>query len=165
MKSDEELVTLIVDQLQSATDFSNNELQQMRADAWDRYLVRPYGNERPGRSAVLDTSIRDTVNALMAVISPTYDVANLIDFPPMGEQDVEQSDAEAFALNAIFRKGGNITQITTAIKDALLFRNGVLKTTVETDEIVEHRRFTEPAALVEAGLAEYVIDAEFVDSV
>lgn len=162
--SENELVQLIYGKLQRASDYATTALSDNREKAWNYYLNRPRGDELPGRSRVQDTSVRDTVHALCATIGPTYDCDNLVDFPPEGPDDVDQADAEARALNSIFRSGDNLNEITTAIKDALLFRNGVVKTWIEEKEEIEFRRFNAPQADVEAGLAESGIDAEYVDA-
>lgn len=162
--SDDELVTLIYNKLQRASDYATTALSEVRAGAWNYYLNRPRGDEQVGCSSVQDTSVRDTVHALCATIGPTYDCDHLVDFPPEGPDDVDQADAEARALNQIFRSGDNLNELTTAIKDALLFRNGVVKTWIEDKEEVEFRRFQEPEAMVAAGLAEQGIDAEYVET-
>ena len=163
--SDDDLITIIDNYQTRAVDYANTALQEIRFQAWQRYLVRERGDEIPGRSRVLDTSIRDTVHALCATIIPTYDCSNLIDFPPEGGDDVDAADAEAKALNDIFRTGDNMNQIAAAIKDALLFRNGILKVYLEDKTEVETRKFAAPIGEVLAGLemAGYM-DAEEVES-
>mgnify|MGYP000958959014 CR=1 FL=1 len=162
--SDNELITLIYTRLQRAADYSESALSQVRAQAWNYYLNRPRGDEMPGRSSVQDTSVRDTVHALMATIAPTFDCSALIDFPPEGPDDIDQADAEARALNSIFRSTDNLTELETAIFDALLFRNGILKTWVEEKEEIEFRRFNDNPGMVAAALQDQGIDAELVDT-
>jgi hypothetical protein len=162
--NERELISIIYGQLQRAADYSTASLAETREQAWNYYLNRARGDELPGRSSVQDTSVRDTVHALMATIAPTYDCDSLIDFPPNGPDDVDQADAEARALNTIFRAGDNINELNTAIFDALLFRNGVVKTWVEEREEVEFRRFSEPPGMVSAALEAQGIDAEYEDT-
>ncbi len=150
--SDDDLITILENYQVRAVDYANTALQEIRYQAWQRYLVRERGDEVPGRSRVLDTSIRDTVHALCATIIPTYDCTHLIDFPPTGEDDVDNADAEAKALNDIFRTGDNMNQLAAAIKDALLFRNGILKVYLEDKVEVETRKFAAPIGEVLAGL-------------
>ena len=163
--TDDELITILDNYQTRAVDYANTALQEVRFKAWQRYLVRPRGDEILGRSQVQDTSIRDTVHALCATIIPTYDCTSLIDFPPTGPDDIDAADAEAKALNDIFRNGDNMNQVAAAIKDALLFRNGILKVWLEDKTEVETRKFVAPAADVLAGLQmEGFEDIEVIDS-
>ena len=158
--NDEELIGLIMVQQDRAVDYANTALQQNRATAWNYYLNRPRGDEKPGRSTVQDTSVRDTIHALCATIAPTYDNSHLVDFPPEGPDDEDQADGEARALNAIFRNTENLNEIGAAVKDALLFRNGILKVFIEDKEEVEIRRFREDPAIVQAGMEENGVTAD-----
>jgi len=161
---DKQLIAAIMGEQQRAVDYANSALQENRTKAWDYYLNRPRGDEKPGRSQVQDTSVRDTVHALCATIIPTYDTNHLIDFPPMGQGDEDQADAEARAVNDILRSGDNISEIGRAIKDALLFRNGVMKVWHASEQDAVIRRFPDEQAAAALVALEEQFGADMVES-
>jgi hypothetical protein len=139
-RTNEELVQMLWQGLTRASDYSTSSLQTTRRKAWDYFLNRPRGDEVDGRSQVQDTTIRDTHNALMATIMPSYATDNLVQFEPTGRNDEDQADAESQAVNNIFTEDNSgYLELSNAVSDALLFRNGVMKVWVEdnTENVTE----------------------------
>jgi len=162
--TDEQLVTLISENQQRAVDYSSAALIQNREQAWNSFLVRPRGDELPGRSKIIDTSVRDAVHATLSTIVPGLDVENLCDFPPQGDGDADQADAEARVCNKVFRTTENLMQVSDALEDALLFRNGVLKIWVEDKECIEYRTYSGDAPALQVQLEESGYDVELTES-
>jgi hypothetical protein len=149
--NDDNLVAHIYNELDRATDYANTALRENRAKAWNYYLNRPRGDEREGRSTVQDTSVRDTVHALLAQIMPAYSTDNLIKFEPAGAGDIRPASAESAAVNNLFTEDNQgYTELHSAVTSALLFRNGVIK--VWVDDVLDEstRRFNATPSEVEA---------------
>lgn len=143
----DETLTAIYSELSRAVDFSTSSLKENRQQAWNYYLNRNRGDEIEGRSTVQDTTVRDVVHALMAAIMPAYATDHIINLEPFGPDDIDQAEAESRAVNSLFTETNQgYLELSNAIQDALLFRNGVIKIWVEEREEVSHRRFNAPAA-------------------
>ena len=131
-RSNDELAQLVWSQINRATDYANTSLQENRKKAWDYYLCRPRGDEVEGRSQLIDTTVRDHHHALMSTIMPSYATDHLVQFEPDGQGDEDAAEAESNAVNNIFTENNSgYQELTNAISDALLFRNGVIKVWVE----------------------------------
>jgi len=151
----DELVTAIQGSLDQSVNFSSQALQQNRKDAWDYYLGRPRGDEMAGRSKVQDTTVRDTVHALLAQIMPSYSTDHPIKFEPAGPDDIDQAEAESSAVNNLFTEGNmGYLQLHQAVHDCLLFRNGVIKVWVEEKDVASIRRFNAAPADVIASMGQ-----------
>ena len=69
--SDEELAAHLAEHEMRAIGYFESEVASEQAEALDRYYRRPYGDEREGRSRVVDGTVAITVdNALAAIIKP-----------------------------------------------------------------------------------------------
>ncbi len=60
------LVSAIYTELDRSVAYSAQALRDNRRKAWDYYLNRSRGDEMEGRSQVQDTTVRDTVHAMLA---------------------------------------------------------------------------------------------------
>ncbi len=147
--STDDLVRAIYSELERATDYATTTLRDNRRKAWNYYLNRKRGDEIEGRSSVQDTTVRDVVHALMAAIMPAYAVDHIISFRPFGPDDVDSAEAESGAVNSLFTESNKgYLQLSSAVADALLFRNGVIKVSIEDKTEVSTRSFRAPAAEV-----------------
>lgn len=146
--TNDQVITAIYSDLQNATNYANTQLRQIRKHSWDRHLARPRGDELPSRSKLLDTTIADTTESIMAIISESWDCDNICDFAPEGPDDADQADAEGRSLNMLFHMDNNgYLEAQTAAKNALMFRNGILKVWLDDTPMVEMRTFRDAAAL------------------
>lgn len=143
----DDLVANIYVELDRSVAYSSQALRENRRKAWNYYLNRPRGDEIEGRSKVQDTSVRDTVHALMAQIMPAYATDSIAHFEPMGPDDLNQAEAESESVNAIFTETNQgYLELYNSIQDCLLFRNGIIKVWVDDVENVTTRSFAAPAA-------------------
>ena len=138
----EDLVSAIYSELHRAVDYSNSALKENRTKAWNYFLNRKRGDELPGRSTVQDTSVRDVVHALMAAIMPAYATDHIVAYEPFGPDDIDQSEAESSAVNNLFTETNQgYLELSNAVQDALLFRNGIIKVWIEDKEETSVRAF------------------------
>ena len=132
-------------ELSRSIDYATTSLKATRRRAWDYYLNRERGDELEGRSGVQDTSVRDTVHALMAAIMPSYASDHVIAYEPTGPNDIDQAKAESEAVNNLFTESNmGYLQLSNAVHDCLLFRNGIMKVHVEEKEEKVTRTFDAP---------------------
>ena len=145
--SDDDVINVIYQELDRSTEFGQTTLSDTRRKAWNAFLNRPRGDEIAGRSKVQDTSIRDTVHALLAAIMPAYATAAPISFHPDGPDDIDQAASESAAVNSLFTASPNsYLELRNAVQDALLFRNAVMRVWVDERRNVQHRAFAGPVA-------------------
>ena len=137
----------IQSELARAVDYATTSLKNTRRRAWDYYLNRPRGDELEGRSGVQDTSVRDCVHSLMAAIMPSYASDHVIAYEPMGPNDIDQAKAESEAVNNLFTESNmGYLQLSNAVQDCLLFRNGIMKVHIMEREEKVTRTFDAPVA-------------------
>jgi hypothetical protein len=79
-----------------------SELASDRAEAMDRYLGKPYGDEKPGRSAVVSRDISDVVEGVTAnVLKPFVGGDKVVMFNPRGPEDEEGAQQETDYINFV----------------------------------------------------------------
>ena len=102
-----------------------NENSGKRSDLLRRYLGEPYGDEKDFRSKFVDTSAQDAVEALLPEIMDVYTSAeNILEFAPVGEDDVAAAEQETFAVSHVFwQKNDGFTILYTWIKEAMIQQN------------------------------------------
>jgi hypothetical protein len=173
--SDDELLAAIDAAEQQALGTLQGEVASDRADAIDRYLGKPYGDEAPGRSSVVSRDVSDVVEGVLAnVLKPFVGGDQIIQFDPRGPEDVEAAQQETDYVNFIaLERNNGFAVLNCAVKDALLLRAGYVKcgwtsredVTVERYqglsedemtilmqdkdvEVVEHSEYPDPAAVM-----------------
>ena len=127
--TDEQLLAAISAAEQASVSMSEGQLATDRADAIDRFNGKTYGNERPGRSAVVSRDVADVVEGVLAnVIKPFVAGDQVVQFNPRGPEDEEQAQQETDYVNfvALERNNGFVV-LASSFKDALLLRNGYIK--------------------------------------
>ena len=149
-----ELESMLAQDVAQLANYATTNLVGKRRDAWNMFLCRPRGDEIAGRSAVIDTTLRDHYHAMMSTIMPSFATDNIVQFEPYGPDDEDKADAESQAVNNIFTEDNSgYNELTAAVGDALLFRNGVIKVWIETETESIVQRFNPELSPEQAGLA------------
>lgn len=119
-------------------------LEVERYDALNDYFGRPFGNEVPNRSSVVVPELRDTTEWIMPQLMRIFLSPRAICvFDPEGAQDVQQAQQETEAVNHVFmRLNDGPFVIHDYIKDALLLRNGYIRTRVVEEDDVREENYT-----------------------
>lgn len=127
--TDDELCSYLVEHEQRAIGYYESEIATEQAQALDAYYRRPYGDERAGRSQVVDGTVAITVdNALAAVLKPFVSSEEMVVFEPVGPEDEEIANQATEYVNFVINKDNNGFQIFHDwFKDALLSKVGVVK--------------------------------------
>jgi hypothetical protein len=115
--------------IRTGVGYLGDEVSQARAQLWDRYFGRPYGNEEPDQSDFVATEIAEVIDwmmpELMAIFLSTPEV---VKFNPKGEGDETASKHETAVVNNLLFKGSDTYGLIHAwLMDGLVCRNGVVK--------------------------------------
>lgn len=139
--TDAELLAAIGAAEESAIGATRGGITTDRADAIDRYLGKTYGDEKPGESQVISRDVADVVEGVTAnVLKPFVGGDQVVQFDPRGPEDEEAAKQETDYVNfVVLERNNGFLTLSTAVKDALLLRNGyaIGEWTVRQDVISE----------------------------
>lgn len=127
------LISILKNELQNAVGVEGSALAQARMNALNYYFNRPRGDEVTGRSKVQSSDVMDVIEWILPDIIEAFTTnEDAVQFQPMGGYDVDQARLESGYINHIFytEAGGYLT-LYSFFKDALLQKNGVVKTYYE----------------------------------
>lgn len=103
--------------------------------AWNYYLQRVRGDEVPGRSTAVAGDISASVEANLAQMMDAFATENIAEFDATGEEDEDQAALESDTVTHYVMKGGpsqnGFTELASAIKNALVVRDAIMKIYVE----------------------------------
>jgi hypothetical protein len=112
-------------------------------NAHDRYMGKPYGDEKPGQSRVVTRETLDAVEwilpSLLEIFASTDETVR---FDPVGPEDVPFAEQATDYCNYVWSKDNpGFLSMHTWFKDALINSLGVLKIWWEDDEEVKTAGF------------------------
>lgn len=161
--SDDELASHLGEHERRAIGYYESEIASAQADALDRYYRRPYGDERVGRSQVVDGTVAITIdNALAAILKPFASSDETVVFQPRGPEDQEIAEQATEYVNYVLHNDNcGFLILHDWFKDALLQKVGVVKAYWEDSsrdvvERVENIDAQQAQALQESGEAEAI---------
>src|SRR5213083_2363837 len=127
--SDSELVSHLEEHEKRAIGYYDSEVATQQEDALNRYYRRPYGDEQPGRSKVVDATVAITVdNGLAAILKPFVSQDDVVAYEPRSQEDEEQAkQATEYANYVFYNDNPGFTILHDWFKDALLQKLGVVK--------------------------------------
>ena len=148
MKSKEEILRILGNEIHSASGYIGGELVARRKKSLEYYLGMPLGNEQEGRSQVVSNDVLDTVESLMPSLMKIFTAGdNVFECEGVGPEDEEMARQCSDYLNYIFYKQNNgFLALYSAFKDALIQKNGILKVfwdNSQKTEREEYKRLTE----------------------
>lgn len=126
---DADLESLVGSELTDATSFVDSELSPVRARAIQYYRGEPFGNEEEGRSQVVSTDVRDTINGVMpSLMRVFFGSKKVVQFVPRGPEDIASAEQATDYVNFIFTQDNNGFLLCHSVfKDALRGALGVAK--------------------------------------
>ena len=127
-----------------ARSFTDTELSERRKDAADYYKGLPFGNEKPGRSTVVSTDLRDTVQAILPDLIRVFTGSDrVVAFRPTSAEKAAEAKQATDYVNHIFMVDNcGFRILHSALKDALVKSMGVTKWWWEDEEVVENYDLT-----------------------
>ena len=142
--TDDELASKLSNEIESASGNFNTELSEQREDAMKYYLGEKFGNEIEGRSEIVTTDVRDTIEYIMPSLMRIFTTHNNVaEFEPQGPEDVEMAQQATDYVNYVFNKQNNGFKVLyDAFKDALISKTGVIKHFWEEKTEVSKENYT-----------------------
>ncbi len=103
-----ELQSVVQAELVDAVSFIDNDLSPNRARAIEYYRGEPFGNEEEGRSQVVSTDVRDTINGIMpSLMRVFFGSSKVVEFVPRGPEDIQTAEQATDYVNWIFTSDNN----------------------------------------------------------
>jgi hypothetical protein len=161
--SEDELKALVSSEMRSSLGYSSSKLTAARQKATYYYLGLPVGDLSPtevdGRSSVVSTDVRDTIEAMLPQLMVTFCGGDKVaEFEPQGPDDEAKARLATEYVNYLFFKKNNGHAISyTWMKDALLQKNGIVKVWWDTRH---EEKKEEYRALSEVELSQVMDDEE-----
>lgn len=158
--TERELFELCRMQLRNCVMWENDENAQDYGRAWDYYLQRLRGDEIPGRSTAVAGDVSASVEANLAQMLDAFSTDNIAEFDALGADDEPQASLESDTVAHFVMKSQNgFVELASAIKNALLVRDAVMKVYVDTYEETATRTYANVAPEVHTLVAP---DAELI---
>ena len=131
--SEEELKALVLTEMRQSLGYSSSRLSQARQKAEYYYLGMAVGDLAPpeveGRSSVVSTDVRDTIESMLPQLMLTFCGGDsIVEFEAQNPDDETKASAATEYVNYLFFKKNNGHKIAYVwMKDALLQKNGIVK--------------------------------------
>lgn len=131
--SQDELKALVQSEMRTSLGYNSSKLSNARYKSMYYYLGEKIGDLAPpevdGRSSVISTDVRDTIEAMMPQLVVTFCGGDTIaDFEATTPDDEQKANVVTEYINYLFFKKNNGHKVaTTWMKDALLQKNGIVK--------------------------------------
>lgn len=124
-----ELLALVADEESRALGQQYGELSSEREKALDYYFGRPFGNEVEGRSQIVSTDVRDSIEGILPLLLDIFTSSkSAVEFEPQGVEDEKQAKQATDLCNYVFyRQNNGFLVLYQWFKDALLQKNGIVK--------------------------------------
>jgi hypothetical protein len=126
----EELRSLVSEELVAARDYIDNEIGPERARATQFYKGEPFGFEEEGRSQVVSRDVHDVVQGVMPTFMRIFTGGEtVVEYVPRRAEDEEAARQATDYINSVvvFQDNDGFREIHSAIKDALIRKNGIWK--------------------------------------
>lgn len=130
--------------IQSAISYQESDMAPHREQATNYYYGRPLGDEEEGRSQVVSTELKDTVDALMpSFMRLFFGPDRVVEFNPRTPDKAKAArQATEFVNFVIEHDNRGVIEIHNVIKDALLRRGGVIKYLWDDTVKIENHEFS-----------------------
>lgn len=141
--TNDEIVSLIRIEADQATSYQTSQIQQDRIDALKYYNAEPYGDELDERSKVVTTEVRDTIESVLPQLIKIFLGADrIVQFEPNGPEDEEGADQATDGVQYVLKHDNDAFMLFyTLFKDALLNKNGIVKTYWDETETTKEETY------------------------
>lgn len=128
----------------SAERFVDDHITPARVEAAKFYRGAAFGDEEEGRSQVVLSEVRDTIQAMMPSLMRIFTSGQkIVEYMPRTADDVNLAEQASDAVNFIFNEMNPGFQILhSAFKDALLKRAGIVTWWAENEDRVVEKHFS-----------------------
>ncbi len=166
--SNEEFLAIVEAGIANSQGLAGDDVSTERQRAQDYYNgdMGEYLPVAEGRSEAVSRDVLDTVESILpSVVKILTDEENALEFQPVGLEDEPAAQQETDAVrHIIFERDDAFINLYTFIKDALLSKNGVLKSGWEESDWQreEYKNLTQPE--LDQLLIEPRVEVELIDS-
>lgn len=156
--SDEELASMLENLHQQAVGYLNSEVAAEQEVALNYYYGRPFGDERDGRSKVVDLTVAEVCdNAKAAILKPFVSSDTVVEFAPRGPEDEAAAKQATEYVNYILNSDNHGFKILhDAAHDGLVQKLGIAKAYWQDKTQPKREEVTADAAIIEQLAAEIV---------
>lgn len=130
--------------VQAAETYIDTLITPARVQAAEYYRGAPFGDEEQGRSQVVLTEVRDTIQSILPSLMRIFTSGQrIVEYMPRTAEDVPMSEQASDAVNFVFNEMNPGFQVLySAFKDALLKKLGVVTWWAESEDRVIERHFS-----------------------
>jgi hypothetical protein len=142
--SEEEYQSRIMTAVQSAEDYIDTFITPVRVQAAEYYRAAPFGDEEDGRSQIVLSEVRDTIQSILPSLMRIFTSGQrVVEYMPRTAEDVATAEQASDAVNFVFQEMNPGFQILySAFKDALLKKTGIVTWWAENDDRVVEKCFS-----------------------
>ena len=127
--------------IHNAHGYERDDVDQNKVQALQYYLMKPRGDEQPGRSQLQSGDVGSMCRAALSQLTPMLSTDAVIEFEPNSGEDEDMAQMETRAVNKVVMENEQgFVKFQIALHDALLMRNAVCK--VWCEETVSTRTDT-----------------------
>lgn len=140
--SDDDLLAIVKTRTAN-NDLSQTQLAEERETALNYYRQDLFGNEQDGRSQVVTSDVRDTIEWMLPQLVEVFLGPDApCEFKPKNQADIEAAKQETKYVRWVFNEQNDgFLNLYTWIKDALLYKNGIIKAYWEESEDNEKEEY------------------------
>lgn len=139
-----DIQAIVKAEIQNADGYGASSVSADRAEALDYYFARPFGNEVEGRSQVVDSAVRDTVEWIMPSLVRVFTSGeDVVAFQPESPADIQIAKQATDYVNYIWNNDNHGFLIFYSwFKDALISKNGVVKIWWDKMPTTQRKRYS-----------------------
>jgi len=126
---EEKLKAILDENIDSALNYVEQEVEPDRVKADQYYKKMPFGNEVKGKSSVVDSTVQEVIqSSLGQLVKPFLQGSDIVEFTANKEGGAELASTVTDYVNHIFHSDNDGAQILrTWMFDALLLKTGIVK--------------------------------------
>ena len=126
---EEKLKQILDENIDSALNYVETEVEPDRLKAEQYYKKMPFGNEVKGKSSVVDSTVQEVIqSSLGQLVKPFLQGSNIVEFTATKDNGQNLASTVTDYVNHIFHSDNSGAQILrTWMFDALLLKNGIVK--------------------------------------
>ncbi|CAB5170722.1 hypothetical protein UFOVP155_42 [uncultured Caudovirales phage] len=143
--SDAEFSASVKSSVDDAVDYIDGFIAPARALATQYYRGDLFGNEEEGRSQIVMTEVRDTVQAIIPSLLRIFTASeDIVEFAPRNAQSVDLAAQQTDYINYIFYNDNpGFAILHGAFKDALVRKTGIIKWRWSEDTEISEAEYTD----------------------
>jgi len=142
---DERLASVIGSQIRDSAGYEGDDLSYTRTDSLARYQGEEYGDEKAGRSSVIDRSVLETVEQVMPSLVRTFlsntEMAVLFE-PQKPEDEATAEQASSYVNHVLMRENDGFITAVDWMKSALITGTSVVKLYWDEQKDIKEETYT-----------------------